>query len=375
MLLLAAGAQSAHAHTQFQDAMWVQFEPTLVRVAVNASLREIAIAQGLNSLEQLPIDGRAYGQAATNNAAYILRHLKLSSSTNTFAGTLVAITPPPALGEPEQTFYQYELAYPYRGEAPREMGFSQDMLSGLSSAALAPWDVSYCVRSRSSDFNQAATWLLPSGVTVSVSTGLMGNNPAADRADSEGRKTFFSYLLHGTRHILAGYDHLLFVAALVLATVGLWDLFRVIAAFTLAHSLTLALSVFGIVHLPSSIVEPLIAVSIIAVALENVLWPGGTHSRFRLLAAFGFGLVHGLGFAGGLLAAMKGLPSIGIWIALAAFSLGMEAGNQILVLPQYGTLAWLRRSIPPRNYRLGIQVASVLIACFGCYFLFTALSQ
>ena len=150
-------------------------------------------------------------------------------------------------------------------------------------------------------------------------------------------------------------------------------MFKVVAAFTLTHTLTLTLSVFDLFRLPAWIVEPAIAVSIVFVALENVFRPHRAHSRTRLAVAFGFGLVHGLGFAGGLLAAMADMPATGIWIALAAFSLGVEIGHQAVVLPLFGLLALGRRT-------LGLQASAVrwgsaAISVCGAYYLFAALHQ
>jgi hypothetical protein len=179
--------------------------------------------------------------------------------------------------------------------------------------------------------------------------------------------------MHGVMHILTGYDHLLFVSALVIATLSFWEMVKVIAAFTLAHTLTLALSVFDVVRLPSAIVEPAIALSIVFVALENVLWPQRAHSRARLAIAFGFGLVHGLGFAGGLLDAMTGLPSIGIWIALVAFSLGVEIGHQAVVLPLFGLVSVSRGKVQPLLQARILRCGSVLIALCGAYYLVVAL--
>ncbi len=150
---------------------------------------------------------------------------------------------------------------------------------------------------------------------------------------------------------------------------------KVIAAFTLAHTLTLGLSVFNVVRLPSSIVEPVIAASIVFVALQNLLRPQSTHSRARLIVAFGFGLVHGLGFAGGLLDAMEELPSLGIWIALIAFSIGVEIGHQIVVLPLFGVLAVGREKITHHSYFTLLRITSALIACCGGYYLIVALRE
>src|SRR5205085_2683763 len=116
----------------------------------------------------------------------------------------------------------------------------------------------------------------------------------------DGWQVIRDYCRHGLLHILTGYDHLLFVTALVLAVRSLWDLVKVITAFTAAHSITLTLSAFDLVRLPSRVVEPIIAASIVFVALQNVFWPEQTRGWTRLTVAFFFGLFHGLGFAGGL---------------------------------------------------------------------------
>ena len=176
-------------------------------------------------------------------------------------------------------------------------------------------------------------------------------------------------------HILTGWDHLLFVAALVIATLSFWEMVKVIAAFTLAHTLTLTLAVFNILRLPPWIVEPVIALSIIFVAVENIVRPRHAHSWMRLGVAFGFGLIHGLGFAGGLLDAMEGLPRIGIWVALVAFSLGVEVGHQVVVLPLFGVLAAGRRQLHERFTLPAMRFGSLLISMCGVYYLVVALQE
>ncbi len=153
------------------------------------------------------------------------------------------------------------------------------------------------------------------------------------------------------------------------------EMVKVIAAFTLAHTLTLALCVFGVVRIPPFVVEPVIALSIVLVALENCFWPRRARSRVRLAVAFGFGLVHGLGFAGGLLDVMAGLPTTGIWIALIAFSLGVEIGHQIVVLPLFGLLAAGRRQLDPGFHAKVLRYGSAAISCCGVYYLCVALNQ
>jgi hydrogenase/urease accessory protein HupE len=189
---------------------------------------------------------------------------------------------------------------------------------------------------------------------------------------------FESYFAHGVHHILTGYDHLLFICALVLGAATLWDLIKVVTAFTLAHSATLALAAFNLVHLPGTIVEPLISASIVFVAVQNIFWPSQTKGWSRLGVAFFFGLFHGLGFAGGLLDAMSAMPGATMMLALVGFSIGVECGHQLVVLPLFAFLQILRRS---KNVGLRElkdrgafqQVGSALISVAGCYYLFIAL--
>lgn len=193
---------------------------------------------------------------------------------------------------------------------------------------------------------------------------------ALDRADS--LSAVETYFRHGLRHILTGYDHLLFVAALTLGAATLWDLVKVVTAFTVAHSITLTLAALRLVHLPPDVVEPLIAASIVFVAVQNILWPGASRGWSRLAVAFGFGLFHGLGFAGGL-EVMHQLPSRTILLAILGFSLGVEAGNQLVLLPLFGALKAARSTQRNTASRTDLartlqRIGSIGIAAAGiCY--------
>jgi hydrogenase/urease accessory protein HupE len=141
-----------------------------------------------------------------------------------------------------------------------------------------------------------------------------------------------AYLMHGFEHIMFGTDHLLFVLGLMLMVRDLWTLLKTITAFTLAHSLTLAAATLGYVHAPSPPLEAAIALSIMFVGVEVLRsWQGETSLTLRKpwLVAFGFGLVHGLGFASGL--AILGLPKGDIPVALLLFNVGVEAGQLLFV--------------------------------------------
>ena len=147
-----------------------------------------------------------------------------------------------------------------------------------------------------------------------------------------------SFVRLGVEHILIGWDHLLFLLALVLRGGGWLSLVKIITAFTLAHSLTLTLATLDIVALPDRLVEAVIALSIAAVAAEN-LFPNPVLSR-RWLVSFGFGLVHGFGFSSVL--REIGLPTRGLVLSLLGFNLGVELGQALVLAVTLPLLALLR---------------------------------
>jgi hypothetical protein len=130
----------------------------------------------------------------------------------------------------------------------------------------------------------------------------------------------------GIEHIFRGYDHIAFLAAVVLWARRLWPVLKVVTAFTIAHSITLSLAALEIVDIPSMIIEPAIAASIVYVAAENFI-SRDIERRWR--DAFGFGLIHGFGFAGAL--QEFGLPRSALVSALASFNLGVEIGQVAVV--------------------------------------------
>lgn len=150
-----------------------------------------------------------------------------------------------------------------------------------------------------------------------------------------------AYFVIGIEHLLFGIDHLLFVVALVLFIREPWMLVKTITAFTLAHSVTLALSVLELVTLPQGPVEAVIALSILFLARELMV-PEARQSRITRAApwimAFAFGLLHGFGFAGAL--AEMGLPREQLALALLLFNLGIEVG-QLAVIAMVLALGWL----------------------------------
>ncbi|SED70825.1 HupE / UreJ protein [Rhizobiales bacterium GAS188] len=152
----------------------------------------------------------------------------------------------------------------------------------------------------------------------------------------EARQTLLSvartYLVHGVDHILFGVDHLLFVLGLLLIVRDRWMLVKTITAFTVAHSITLAAATLGYVHVPAAPLNAAIALSILFVGVEVMRsWRGETSFALRhpWLVAFLFGLLHGIGFASGLVS--LGLPQGDIPLALLTFNLGVEIGQLLFV--------------------------------------------
>jgi hydrogenase/urease accessory protein HupE len=153
-----------------------------------------------------------------------------------------------------------------------------------------------------------------------------------------------TYMQLGFEHILTGVDHLLFVLGLILFVRGTGRLLKTISAFTVAHSVTLTLATLGFVHVPPPPVEVVIALSIVFVAREILMRREGNPTlaeRQPWLVAFTFGLLHGLGFAGGLSAA--GLPAGHIPLALLLFSLGVEIGHFSFIAAVLTVITFFRR--------------------------------
>ena len=157
--------------------------------------------------------------------------------------------------------------------------------------------------------------------------------------DSEnGRRGVGSFVRLGIEHVLSGYDHLLFLLGLLLRGGGWLALAKIVTAFTLAHSVTLALAVLDVVTLPDRLVEAVIALSIACVAAENLVWRPVVSRRW--LVSFGFGLVHGFGFSAAL--RELGLPTRGLLLSLFGFNVGVEAGQALVVGLALPALALVR---------------------------------
>lgn len=212
------------------------------------------------------------------------------------------------------------------------------------------------------------------GQTVGAVLGPTGSSTSLDLREPDRWRQFKSFVVDGVWHIWTGPDHLLFILSLLLPAVllrkqgplqpgeriwsasrwqpmpslwpALWELVKVVSAFTVSHSVTLSLSVLGIVTLPSRLVESGIALSVIVAALNN-LYPVVTNRIW--LVAFAFGFIHGLGFASAL--AGLQLPPMAMLASLGGFNVGVEIGQESVVLPLIPLAFLVRRT---RFYRVGV---------------------
>jgi hydrogenase/urease accessory protein HupE len=177
------------------------------------------------------------------------------------------------------------------------------------------------------------------------------------------------FIAAGIEHIFLGYDHIAFLLAVILWGQRLWPLVKVVTAFTIAHSITLSLAALQIFAIPSAIVEPAIAASIMFVAAENFF---SRNVDGRWPVTFAFGLVHGFGFASAL--SEIGLPVNALVPALAAFNIGVEIGQVIIVALAFPLLLWTDRigrgiAVYKGRHPVLVYSCSAVILVLGLYWL------
>lgn len=200
----------------------------------------------------------------------------------------------------------------------------------------------------------------PADATASAASGAV----PASAAKSE--TAAWEFIKLGVEHIWTGYDHLLFLFALLVVCRSFRSIVGIVSCFTLAHSLTLALATLNVVVLPSRWVEAAIAASIVFVGVENLL-RRGEEPRGRWALTFAFGLIHGFGFASVLRDLGVGGGAQGIALPLFTFNLGVEFG-QIAIAAAVLPLVWQLRKHAWFVHR-GVAILSATVACAGLYWL------
>ncbi len=383
------------AHPFINNTWWVRMETNRLLCRVSVSLREVAVAQGLGgSTNAVALDSIL--AALERHAAYVTNSIWVKADELRLPAEVLEFrlmseggnTPGP--DSPlfmEETHAQFDLEFP-RPAHTREFLFGDETLKDHRYAPGIDWQVTYALLVKDDQNHELGAGLVRSGLpyslTVETQAGASqsqlpfhGNlgpaNPESAPPDFTRSVRFKDYLKLGVEHIVHGYDHLLFLAALALAAATLGDFLKLIVTFTFAHSITVTLSALNWVRLPSWFVEPFIAASIIFVAVENLVSPERVSSPRRLAIAFGFGLVHGLGFAGGLNSALGGAGGSALALAILAFCLGVEFGHLAVGLPFWGLLRAGRLEWGDRFTTRALRFGSVLVAAGGSYFLVAAL--
>ena len=217
------------------------------------------------------------------------------------------------------------------------------------------------VRQMGAGSNPEYSDYLPSGGTSQAFT--------LDRASDIALTSVITKYIHsGIIHIVpAGLDHILFVIGLLAYGLSWRGLIFQVSLFTVAHTITLAAASLGLISVPGSIVEPLIALSIAWIGIENIMKKSGRVAVSRSAVVFAFGLLHGLGFASVL--ADFGLPQSAFIVALVSFNLGVEIGQLIIVIPIFFLLRTLKLREP--QFRRGFQIpVSAVISAIGIFWFF-----
>lgn len=291
----------------------------------------------------LSLPGDGLGDAARDLrefAAAVARHVAIEADGSACSGVPSETRPPSAGRANIEIVVLYACAAPIRTLSIRD---GIDVMLGVDHHTIA--DIQWPGGAKQVIFEKGQR-----SASVAMASGASAENKPSSN--------FGFYLGLGIEHIIGGIDHLLFLVALLALSTSLWQTVKIVTAFTVAHSITLSLAALGLVDVPSSIVEPLIAASIVWVAVENLLAPGGAGRRWLIAAVFG--LIHGLGFASAL--AELGLPRDALVRALIGFNIGVELGQLVFVVVVMPPLVWASR--PGRLPRLP-QILSVIVAVVG----------
>ena len=366
LFLLITIPAAALAHPVAQGALNIDVNTNAVFLSIRISSEEALVA---NTFAASETKAHSLSEIWQKHGDYLLQHVKVFADDHRLAGTVADID------SSQPNFITYKFNFPVTS-APNQVRVEENVLNEIEFAPGNPWEATYVVTTeqKGQTLQQGLLLSRTQPLEIACNWQSTGATPAAVNKSY----LIYQYIRYGINHILTGYDHLLFVCALVLTAVTLLDLIKVITAFTVAHTITLVLSVLNIVRLPSHIVEPMIAGSIVFVALTNIISPQRARGNLRIATAFFFGLFHGLGFAGGLLDAMSGLSGLTVGLAIGAFSLGVEIGHQMVVLPVFFGLKFARVKLASEagqeRFALGIvRAGSFVITIAGTVYLIAAL--
>jgi hypothetical protein len=351
---------TVQAHPVAQGSVELRILPNAVMVFFRVSNEQIFVAESIGpnakpaaSLEEL----------WQRHADYVRDHVILLADGVVIPGKITAVAPP--VDRSVKGFTNYTLEFPVENLSHVEL--RQSLLQEIEYAPGNPWEATFTVRVLRGEKVIREAAILATRQPLVIDLGSVVS--AFDSTSPPSLIPLFrDYLVYGLRHIAGGWDHILFVVALVLAVPRLWPVLALVTVFTIAHTITLSLAVLRIISAPSAIVEPIIAGSIVVAAGLNLFRASNPPLAPRLFVAFGFGLFHGLGFAGGLIAAMEGFRAPALASAIAGFSIGVEVGHQLVVLPLV-VLLWLMRRQFAGTLPTITRIASVGVLLAGMWLL------
>lgn len=206
-------------------------------------------------------------------------------------------------------------------------------------------------------------YLLPALLLLLASASLQAHVINYELEQMGSGTVFWKYMLIGFEHIIPlGFDHILFITCVFFLSPNLKNVVLQASMFTLAHSITLGLAMYGIIKPPANVIEPLIAISIVFLAIENIL--SDRVKPWRLVMVFLFGMVHGMGFAGAL--SQLGMPRYAFATALISFNVGVELGQLAIILLLYFLVSRPFSKKPWYRKRIIIPI-SVIIALVATY--------
>ena len=343
-LSLLAAASPVHAHDPGLSALTLRIERTTLIATITLARADAEALVSLDANRDGRLTAEEFAKARPELELAGADALKISLDDTNVEPTGVSAQ----LGAGEEVNLQ--LSFPRR--AGTKLRVQSALLAGLPRGHRQ-----YAVLRDGQDKTVAEKILDANHAVLEVA---LTENPIAAAPPS----SFGQFLVLGIEHILTGYDHLVFLLGLLIVGGAFRSSVKIITAFTVAHSVTLALATLDIIRLSPNVVEPLIAVSIMYVGIENIV---RRDLDKRWMLAFAFGLIHGCGFASVLREVGIGANGSGVALPLVSFNLGVELGQiaiAALVLP----LIWKlkkRASFEPRY----VPVGSALVSLAGGYWL------
>jgi hydrogenase/urease accessory protein HupE len=339
--ILAALAMPAAAHDEPTSNIDIRLSAVEMKVEITASATDIA--HDLPDIEpRMLLDEKTLSEKGQQLGKTIASRMKIEGDGETMDLPLRSITPLPEKRDLVMVFSRDWRA------APANLRLEADLF---------PYDP------RHSTFVN-----VHSGGETLRQFVLTADQPVVSFATTGHQglgATAVTFIKEGVHHIFIGPDHILFIVALMLLGGGLQRMLMIITAFTVAHSITLALATFRILSPPAGIIEPVIALSIVVVGIHAFV--GSSRRDPRLLFAFCFGLIHGFGFANVLQEMV--LPREALALSLFAFNFGVEIGQALILLAVAPMLSLFRMAYPLPG-KMVVSAGALAVTCMGAFWFF-----